>query len=195
MLKYNRNPIHFCNLDKSILACIALVLSLSVGIIPAYAQLPNSRINWLEVCKSPMVDAVVSEPCETLTSPDGFTLTAKGQRVIGCFIGAAVLLAYDRTGTTLAAAQSIGKSAGVCEGMGSPSGSNPLTGVLGGLTKSNPGNSNPLTGILNGLSNGNPTNGNPGNNNPLTGILTGLSNSNPSNSNPIGDALHGLFGK
>ena len=44
-------------------------------------------INWLELCENPLVDALVSEPCLTLTSPDGFTLTKEGERVLGCLWG------------------------------------------------------------------------------------------------------------
>lgn len=33
-------------------------------------------INWLDICRIPVVDLLLSEPCETLTTPDGFTLTS-----------------------------------------------------------------------------------------------------------------------
>jgi hypothetical protein len=33
----------------------------------------QNRINWLELCTNPLVDHVISEPCYTLTTPDGYT--------------------------------------------------------------------------------------------------------------------------
>ena len=50
----------------------------------------QSRINWGEVCRNPLVDERILEPCETLTSPDGYTLTPEGQRVLKC-IGGGIL--------------------------------------------------------------------------------------------------------
>lgn len=44
-------------------------------------------INWLELCENPLVDALISEPCHTLTTPDGFTLTKEGEKVLGCLGG------------------------------------------------------------------------------------------------------------
>jgi hypothetical protein len=35
-------------------------------------------INWGEVCRNPIVDFVIKEPCYTLTTPDGYTLTPWG---------------------------------------------------------------------------------------------------------------------
>jgi hypothetical protein len=40
------------------------------------------------------VDERIIEPCETLTSPDGYTLTPEGQRVLKC-IGAVLLQRYS----------------------------------------------------------------------------------------------------
>lgn len=34
-----------------------------------------SGINWANICTNPLVEPLISEPCETLTSPDGYTLT------------------------------------------------------------------------------------------------------------------------
>lgn len=50
-----------------------------------------SGINWLAICRIPIVDSVISEPCETLTSPDGYALTAEGERVLRCLGGGAVV--------------------------------------------------------------------------------------------------------
>jgi hypothetical protein len=39
----------------------------------------------------PLVDYVITEPCSTLTTPDGYSLTPEGQRVLSCLaLGALV---------------------------------------------------------------------------------------------------------
>jgi hypothetical protein len=72
------------------------------------------RINWLEICRIPVVDALLSEPCETLTTPDGYTLTKEGERVVGCVVGlfggSAALMIADPSGSALGAAQQLGLS-------------------------------------------------------------------------------------
>ena len=50
----------------------------------------SGGINWLAICRIPAVDIFLSEPCETLTTPDGYTLTAEGERVVRCIGGLAV---------------------------------------------------------------------------------------------------------
>jgi len=47
----------------------------------------NGGINWLAICRIPVVDGLLGEPCETLTTADGYTLTAEGKRVVGCIVG------------------------------------------------------------------------------------------------------------
>lgn len=76
----------------------------------------GSGINWLELCRNPIVDSVVSEPCESLTSPDGYSLTQVGQRVVACILGAGVLLAADNSGQALVVAQGLASRAGLCTG-------------------------------------------------------------------------------
>jgi hypothetical protein len=44
----------------------------------------TTEINWGEICRNPLIDPFIAEPCETLTTPDGFTLTPEGQRVLNC---------------------------------------------------------------------------------------------------------------
>ena len=66
------------------------------------------------------MDAVVAEPCETLTTPDGYTLTQEGQRVMGCFLGAGLLLAADPTGNTLLSVTTLAQSAHLCGGISAP---------------------------------------------------------------------------
>jgi hypothetical protein len=48
------------------------------------------NINWGAICRNPLVDAYLSEPCETLTSPDGYTLTPEGKHVLACLGAGAV---------------------------------------------------------------------------------------------------------
>jgi hypothetical protein len=54
------------------------------GSISLPVQPQQNRINWGAICRNPIVDSFISEPCETLTSPDGFTLNSRGQRVLVC---------------------------------------------------------------------------------------------------------------
>lgn len=95
----------------------------------------QNRINWGAICRNPIVDSFISEPCETLTSPDGFTLTPQGGQVLRCVgVGAvATLLAPE----ILASVRSLGPAVGCGSTVGvepSPLGQgNPLDTMLGGL--------------------------------------------------------------
>ncbi len=75
----------------------------------------SSRINWLDVCKNPSVDAVITEPCPTLTSPDGYTLTPQGQSTFQCIAWNGLLDSVDSSYTTTVAAQALGLPEG-CKG-------------------------------------------------------------------------------
>ena len=55
-------------------------------------QPQQNRINWLELCLNPLVDYVIIEDCHTLTTPDGYTLTSEGQRVLRCLAGGLLLV-------------------------------------------------------------------------------------------------------
>jgi len=72
---------------------IAFSITYTFNIFPVFAQ--QQGVNWLEICKNPLVNAFITEPCENLTSPDGYTLTPLGERVLGCISGGtlAVLIA------------------------------------------------------------------------------------------------------
>src|SRR6476620_4036259 len=50
-------------------------------------QQQGAKINWFDICKHPLVDTMITEPCDTLTSPDGHTLTPKGEHILGCIGG------------------------------------------------------------------------------------------------------------
>lgn len=107
---------------------------------------PFSRqgINWGEIFESPLVDAFISEPAETLTSRNGYTLTEEGQRVLGCIAGqsllGSLLLQIDPSGNILAAAQAVGPAMGCRTTTGTnfdpfvqDDDSNPIGGILEGL--------------------------------------------------------------
>ena len=72
-------------------------------------------INWEDICRNPVVDAIVSEPCSSLTTSSGYQLTAQGKRVVACIAGGGVLMLADPTGQALAYAQSL-KSTFGCGG-------------------------------------------------------------------------------
>lgn len=54
-------------------------------------QPQQNPINWLGLCLNPLVDYVIIEDCYTLTTPDGYTLTSEGQRVLRCLAGGALV--------------------------------------------------------------------------------------------------------
>lgn len=55
----------------------------------------NSKgINYLKLCKA--FDLFIAEPCNTLTSADGYQLTKEGNRVAACFAGGAIAIAAGR---------------------------------------------------------------------------------------------------
>ena len=108
------------------------------GSIPLPVQPQQNLINQGAICRNPIVDSFISEPCETLTSPDGFTLTSRGQRVLVC-LGVGGIAAYlDRE--ILASIKSLGPAVGCGTGTGAQTGEpspfgqgNPLDTMLGGL--------------------------------------------------------------
>jgi hypothetical protein len=123
-------------MNKPAIFSVLAILSLIIALSPLYGQTTSRPFNWLQFCRSPIVDSVVTEPCETLTTPDGYTLTQEGQRVMGCFLGAGLLLAADPTGKALASATTLAQSAHLCGGISGPSGaqkSDPLTNLKNNL--------------------------------------------------------------
>jgi hypothetical protein len=119
-------------MNKATIFPVLAIISLLMASSQVYGQTTSRPFNWLQFCRSPAVDIVVSEPCETLTTPDGYTLTQEGQRVMGCFLGAGLLLAADPTGKTLLSVTTLAQSAHLCGGISAPSGtqkSDPLTNL------------------------------------------------------------------
>jgi hypothetical protein len=95
----------------------------------------QNRINWGEICRNPLVDTLITEPCDTLTTPDGYTLTPEGERVLRCLAGGAVLGVVKPEALT--AARALGPAVG-CGGT--------TTGTGG--TQDNTGNNDMLGNIL-----------------------------------------------
>ena len=80
-------------------------------------QQQQRSINWGQLCRNPIVDLLITEPCHTLTTRDGYTLTSEGERVIRCLAAGGVLLLYDPSGNTLGAAQVLGPAVGCGGGL------------------------------------------------------------------------------
>ena len=121
---------------------LVLFISVTIGsftIIPAHSQ--RSDINWGEICRNPVVDMLISEPCSTLTTNGGYQLTAEGERVIGCIAGGGALMLVDPTGTTLAAAKALGGSNIKCGGSSQQYSNNnnddPIGNILSGIFGNN----------------------------------------------------------
>jgi hypothetical protein len=74
---------------KSIVMAFSIfsIIGLLIIFIPAFAQQQQQGINWLKECKNPVIDAKIKEPCEELTTPDGYTLTPLGEHVLACLRG------------------------------------------------------------------------------------------------------------
>lgn len=75
--------------------------------LPSIQQQPtqHSGINWGAICRA--LQGHISEPCETLTTSDGYILTQEGKRVVACFLGGALLLAADKTGVAFEVAKQL----------------------------------------------------------------------------------------
>lgn len=152
-MKKTEDPVHAKNSKKYLQFLIVFAVFASVittlpsTLVAQEAEAQQTRgINWDEICRNPIVDAVIVEPCSTLTTNRGYTLTYEGERVLRCIAGGAVLLIYDPSGQTLAAAQALGPAVGCGSGSGVPTGL-PVSDVF---TPSNQhGQSNdPLADIL-----------------------------------------------
>src|SRR4051812_39322693 len=90
LLRCFQNIGHNIHYKTIISLFIAFVITCSFYMFsPIYAQSQQQGkgVNWLEICRNPLVDALITEPCETLTSPDGYTLTPQGEHVLSCIGG------------------------------------------------------------------------------------------------------------
>lgn len=75
------------------LSFVAILGILIVCTFSLNVNAQRSSINWYELCTNPVVDILISEPCSTLTTNGGYTLTPEGERVLACLGGGALALA------------------------------------------------------------------------------------------------------
>ena len=59
------------------------------------SQSSRGGIYWWGICTNPIVDALITEPCDTLVTSSGYELTAEGQRVLFCVVGGGALYLVD----------------------------------------------------------------------------------------------------
>jgi hypothetical protein len=130
---------------------VSIMITLPSALIAQEAEAQQTAgINWDEICRNPIVDAVVVEPCSTLTTNGGFTLTYEGERVVRCIAGGVVLLVYDPSGQTLAAAQALGPAVG-CGTSGGVSTGIPVSDVFTPSSGQHGQSNDLLSNILNTL--------------------------------------------
>ena len=127
---------------------IAIILG-SFTFIQAHSQ--RSGINWWEICRNPIVDTLISEPCNTLTTNGGYELTAEGETVISCIAGGGTLLLIDPSGSTLAATKLLGSQVGCGGSSGQYSNNDPISGLVSNLMGSQNSQDDPIGNILSGL--------------------------------------------
>jgi hypothetical protein len=125
--------------SKLFIATVALVGLVIFNTLPTQVMAQsNPRVNWYEICKNPIVDSLITEPCHTLTKNGGYTLTPEGERVLACLGGGAAALAFPELMTL--------KSVSGCGSGSSSSSSNSYSSTF-----SNSQNNDPISNILNGL--------------------------------------------
>jgi hypothetical protein len=104
------------------------------------ANAQNPGINWYELCKNPLVDTMITEPCHELTTNGGYTLTPEGERVLACLGGGAAAILAEQP-QLLALKDKVG-----CGSSTSQSSSDSYSSTL-----SNNRNNDPITSIMNSL--------------------------------------------
>ena len=111
---------------------------LGLGFFTSTTTAQKQGINWYKLCTNPIVDILITEPCSTLTTNGGYTLTQEGNRVLSCLGGGALAL----TQPELMALKSL-----------APCGSNYSTGSSYSHTNNFANNQqdDPIGNILNGL--------------------------------------------
>lgn len=62
---------------------------LLLGAFSSNVNAQNRGVNWYDLCKNPIVDIAIAEPCSELTTNGGYTLTSEGERVLACLTGGA----------------------------------------------------------------------------------------------------------
>jgi hypothetical protein len=120
---------------------VAVFVLIIMSTIPAQVMAQRGQsVNWYELCKNPVVDILISEPCHELTKNGGYTLTPKGERVLACLGGgaAAILAGYPQL---LAMKEKVG-----CGDSSSKSSYNSYSNNLG-----NSQNNDPIGDLISGL--------------------------------------------
>lgn len=65
---------------------ISTILVIIASLHIAVAAQTSSYINWSQICINQLVDNLVAEPCETLTSPNGTELTEPERKILVCLM-------------------------------------------------------------------------------------------------------------
>ncbi len=82
-----------------------------------FIQAHSQGVNWGDICRSPFVDKLITESCSSLTTNDGYQLTAEGERAVACIAGREALMLADPSGEAFKYAQKL-ISLGACGGSG-----------------------------------------------------------------------------
>lgn len=76
--------------NKLFVILVSVLGIVVLSLIPTQVMAQNNpRVNWYEICKNPIVDMAIAEPCSSLTTNGGYTLTPEGERVLACIGGGA----------------------------------------------------------------------------------------------------------
>jgi hypothetical protein len=128
--------------NKLFIAAVSTLGLVILNTLPVQVMAQSSpRVNWYELCKNPIVDLAIAEPCHTLTTNGGYTLTPEGERVLACVTGGAAAILAGQP-QLLALKNQVG-----CGSGGSSSGSsNSFSNSF-----SNNQNEDPITNILDSL--------------------------------------------
>jgi hypothetical protein len=130
---------------------MVVFLSISI-IISAYMPMTSfaqARVNWLEICQNPLVDALIMDPCYTMTTPDGYTLTPAGQKALGCIGGGTIAaLAGVPVDQLVGLGTAVGCGFSSSSSSGGSSNNNILGNIIGGSLSSGSGNNDIIGNIV-----------------------------------------------
>jgi hypothetical protein len=122
---------------------IAILGAVMFRTVPVQSMAQSGpRVNWYEIFKKAIVDSLITEPCNTLTTNGGYTLTPEGERVLACLGGGALALAAPELAPALKGLKTVSN----CGTSSSSSSSNSFLN-----TYSNKHSEEPLTNILDSL--------------------------------------------
>ncbi len=130
-------------MNKEWLISIVAIFVIIISTIPIQVLAQSGQsVNWFELCKNPVVDILISEPCHELTTNGGYTLTPKGERVLACLGGgaAAILAGYPQL---LAMKEKVG--------CGDSSSSSSYNSYSNNLANNNNNDNDPIGDLISGL--------------------------------------------